>query len=155
MSTLYWIHVLGALFVIGVVMLIIAAIMFIITVVLISANVDYYKNNEQEYKKMKKASKYSLGALICSVIIVTFAPSYDELYVIYGVGPIIDYVKDSKDAKEVPDKVIKALNVYLDNQIDKKIEIKPVETDITIPAEDTLNFTKALQDSLMSTSFMK
>lgn len=151
MSTLYWIHVLGALFVIGVVMLIIAAIMFIITVVLTSAN----KNNEQEYKKMKKASKYSLGALICSVIIVTFAPSYDELYVIYGVGPIIDYVKDSKDAKEVPDKVIKALNVYLDNQIDKKIETKPLETDITIPAEDTLNFSKALQDSLMSTAFMK
>ena len=32
-------------------------------------------------------------------------------------------MKDSKDAKEVPDKVIKALNVYLDNQIDKKIDL--------------------------------
>ena len=42
-------------------------------------------------------------------------PSKEELYAIYGVGPIIDYAKGSKEVQKLPDNAVKALNVYLEN----------------------------------------
>ena len=42
-------------------------------------------------------------------------PSKEELYVIYGVGPAIDYAKSSKEVQKLPANAVKALNMWLEN----------------------------------------
>ena len=44
-----------------------------------------------------------------------FIPSTEQLYMIYGVGGTIDYLKENPTAKELPDKCIKALDTWVDN----------------------------------------
>mgnify|MGYP004481456109 FL=1 len=44
-----------------------------------------------------------------------FFPTKSQLYIIYGVGGSIDYLKDNPTAKELPDKCIKALDNWVDN----------------------------------------
>ena len=52
-----------------------------------------------------------IGSLLCC-----FIPSTKEMYAIYGIGGVIDYVKGNEKAKKLPDKVIDALDKYLDEQ---------------------------------------
>lgn len=44
-----------------------------------------------------------------------FIPSKEQLYVIYGVGTVVDYVKGSKEVQKLPDNAVKALNMWLEN----------------------------------------
>ena len=39
------------------------------------------------------------------------------MYMIYGVGSVIDYYQDSDEAKKLPDKTIKMLNQLCDKYI--------------------------------------
>ena len=41
-------------------------------------------------------------------------PSTKDLYAIYGIGGVIDYVQSNETAKQLPDKTIKALDKWLD-----------------------------------------
>jgi hypothetical protein len=36
---------------------------------------------------------------------------------IYGIGGTIDYLKSNETAKRIPDKCIKALDLYIDSQL--------------------------------------
>lgn len=47
-----------------------------------------------------------------------FIPTEEDMLLIYGLGGAIDYVKSNEKAKELPDKVVNALDLYFDN-IDK------------------------------------
>jgi hypothetical protein len=38
----------------------------------------------------------------------------------YGVGKIIDYVKENKELTNIPDKCIKALDMWLDKQLEEE-----------------------------------
>ena len=44
-----------------------------------------------------------------------FIPSEKDLYVIYGIGGTIDYIKSNDKAKQLPDKVVDALTRYVDS----------------------------------------
>lgn len=44
------------------------------------------------------------------------------MYMIYGVGGTIDYLKDNETAKQLPDKVIVALDKYIDSLNEDKEE---------------------------------
>ena len=67
------------------------------------------------YKRFIKAKHWAYTLLIISTLVITFVPSKRELYIIYGVGGTIDYLKDNPTAKELPDKFIKALDTWVDN----------------------------------------
>lgn len=58
-------------------------------------------------------------ALVVTAILsvaVVFIPSTKDLYVMYGVGNTIDYLKSNETAKELPDKAIKVLDRWLDSE---------------------------------------
>ena len=50
----------------------------------------------------------------------TFIPTTSEALVIYGVGESVDYLQNNKDAVQIPDKALQALNKYLDEAIGDK-----------------------------------
>lgn len=78
---------------------------------------DYNTQKEKEAQKCskKKACKLLIIGFI-SILLGCFIPSTKEMYAIYGIGGVIDYVKDNEKAKQLPDKVIDALDKYLDEQ---------------------------------------
>ena len=53
------------------------------------------------------------------IIGVIFIPSKNEMYAIYGIGTVIDYVQDNQTAQGIPDKAIKAIDKYLDGVSEK------------------------------------
>lgn len=77
-----------------------------------------------EAKRKEDAREKSLNALAASSIVVVLCvlltimiPSKKELYLIYGVGGTIEYLKSNPNAKELPDKCIKALERWADDNI--------------------------------------
>lgn len=109
MSTLYWITVIGKIYIIAqgalLCFLVVACITGIICV----------GENKEALPSLFKAFRMSSIATIISLLIVLLTPSTEELYVIYGVGTVIDYAKGSKEVQKLPDNTVKALNVWLEN----------------------------------------
>lgn len=121
MSELYWLNVLGNLS--GVCFSLIVLSIFAIVVCTI-----FYFMSQDEYlcfplasKSIVKFIKFTLlPILIISTIGNTFIPDTKTLYIIYGVGGTLDYLKENKTAKQIPDKAILALDKYLNEQLGDK-----------------------------------
>ena len=108
MNTLYWITVLGNLSSLASVALIIFA-----TLLFLSSFA--YFNVDCPKSKVKRFLRISIIGILVSLLIGTLIPSKDELYVIYGVGTVLDYAKSSKEVQKLPDNAVKALNIYLED----------------------------------------
>lgn len=115
MSVLYWINVLdniNFLFIlIFIASLLFSASCFIANLTCIASEV----SETLDYKRFIKAKNWAYTLLIISTLVITFVPSKRELYIIYGVGGTLDYLKENPTAKELPDKCIKALDAWVDN----------------------------------------
>lgn len=74
-----------------------------------------YDKNTNDFKKGFSGFKISLPLFLLSIILVCLTPSTKEALLIYGVGGTIDYVKNNKKTKELPDKCIDALTRYVDS----------------------------------------
>lgn len=118
MSELYWIHVLGNLHdVLGI---------FAIATGMASAIclVIYYaicSNKIEVDKYFKRFAKYIAPLMFgISVLGNTFIPDTKTLYIIYGVGGTLDYLKENETTKQIPDKAILALDKYLNEQLGDK-----------------------------------
>lgn len=117
MSTLYWINVLdnlnGLCILIFALCLILSSVCFLINL--------FYAEEIKEgsatfgYKGFVKTKNWTYTTLIISALVIIFVPSKSQLYMIYGVGGTIDYLKENPTAKELPDKCIKALDTWVDN----------------------------------------
>lgn len=109
MSTLYWITVIGKIYIIAQAALICFLTVSCITGIICAAN------NKEELPSLFKALRISCIATVISLLIVLFTPSTKELYAIYGVGTVIDYAKENKEVQKLPNNAVKALNVWLEN----------------------------------------
>ena len=115
MSALYWINVLDNILFLCV-LIFILSLMFSLAFVL--ANLIREADEIPEIFKHKsfiKIKNWTYTLLIISTLVMIFTPSKNQLYIIYGVGGTIDYLKDNPTAKELPDKCIKALDTWVDN----------------------------------------
>jgi hypothetical protein len=72
---------------------------------------------------MKKATKTSFIVGIISVFIAIFVPGEKQLYRIMGVGMAIDYIKENDAVKQLPDKCINALELWVDSIEEDKEEL--------------------------------
>ena len=112
MSTLYWITVLGNLnILLGILLIISSCIVFVGTLIIMIDG----DNLREGIHRIIKFRNCGLKILIPSLIGITVIPSDKQLYMIYGVGGTIDYLKENPTAKELPDKCIKALDTWVDN----------------------------------------
>ena len=75
-----------------------------------------YTNPEFEGFKKKSAEKWLKNAFIsniCFLILVLITPSTNTLYKIFGIGSVLEYMKNNDEAKQLPDNALKAINYYL------------------------------------------
>lgn len=117
MSTLYWITVLDNLKGLSI---LICAVSLILSSVCFLTNLFYAEEIKEgaatfSYNGFNKAKNWAYTILTISTLAAIFVPSERQLYMIYGVGGTLDYLKENPTARELPDKCIKALDTWVDN----------------------------------------
>jgi len=123
MEAIYWIQRLDALYGLCIVVLFFC---LVVLAVLISyrymvLDVDYAEDKEEVASVWKGVRAFAVGAAVGALGCV-FVPTTDEAYVMCGVGGTIDYLKENSTAKQLPDKVITALDKWVDGQIEDEKE---------------------------------
>ena len=122
MNELYWItrldNVYGAFIGITVVSSCVVFVVFVIRVILDEMEIDT-KN------RLRKFLKIFTPLLFVGIMGLVFVPNTKEGLIIYGIGGTIDYIKSNDKAKKLPDKVIDALDKYLDTMNEERKEVTP------------------------------
>lgn len=49
-----------------------------------------------------------------------FIPTTEQATMIYGVGTVVDYVQNSEDIQKLPDKCVKALDLWVDQYLEEQ-----------------------------------
>ena len=117
MQELYWITTLSTL---GTFCAIIGSIFFIlmaaVTIVHCSLSREDFQN-EEHMKHWKKCIIIGWVITIFVGLIGIFIPSERQMYLIYGVGGTLDYLKENPTAQQLPDKYIKVLDKIADEYL--------------------------------------
>lgn len=109
MSELYWITVLGKLSLISTIATI---TLFVVLVFYVAAQ------KVDQLPLFNKFTKTIISIFIACLLATISIPSTKELYFIYGVGSAIDYLQESPEAKQLPDKTLKCLNQWCNEFIE-------------------------------------
>lgn len=118
MSELYWITRFDGLLT-AVVLILVA---FLILAIIFIAG--YFESYDGDTKRANLKRSITFGSIGLFLLIAqAFIPTTKQALIIYGVGGTIDYVKSNETAKQLPDKVVIALDKYLEN-LDKEEEKK-------------------------------
>lgn len=67
--------------------------------------------NDEEYHKLKPIRLLTFILLPLGILI----PQTKQIYLITGIGTVMEYVVNSEEVKKLPDNAIKALNYYLED----------------------------------------
>ena len=120
MSDLYWITVLGSLSAVGIVFLSISIVVTVVSlIVFITTTIN---ENEGAHKASSAMLKIFTPIFIISLLLTVFVPKTKELYIIYGVGGTIDYLKQNPTAQKLPEKYLKLLDSWADDKIKENAE---------------------------------
>ena len=88
----------------------------------LNQNDDMTTDEEKVVRIGKRMTKWGwIISLVIGVALV-FIPSTKQAYVIYGVGGTIDYIKSNDKAMKLPDKVVDALDKWLETNDEKTNE---------------------------------
>jgi CRISPR/Cas system-associated protein Cas10 (large subunit of type III CRISPR-Cas system) len=68
---------------------------------------------------LKRIQKWIGIAFLTSAVLFVFTPNKKEMLMIYGGGTIIDYIQNNKELQKIPDNVVKALNKWLEEELDE------------------------------------
>lgn len=119
MADLYWLITLGSLSeVLGAISVLGGITITILSLALLIA---WKSDIEEESKSFyKKWAKIAWGIWGIVTLIAIAIPTKQQFYLIYGVGGTIDYLKENPTAKQLPDKCIKVLDKWADEQLKEK-----------------------------------
>lgn len=119
MEEIYWLQRLGA---ISTVMWVVFVLSFICLIIALICYIAFYGDDycEDEVKKSKLCIKWLIPIAFISACGLVFIPTTKEMYVIYGVGGTIDYLKENETAKQLPGKVINALDKWVEELNDEE-----------------------------------
>lgn len=124
MNEIYWITVLGSLHTAAFIIFAIIAGVAILCICILIATMGTYDADEIDTIIVRKVKKITISSLIVGfimLIVALFIPSKQDMYLIYGVGNVIDYCQDNPKVKELPDKAVEALDIWL-NMVNEKKE---------------------------------
>ena len=126
METIYWIQRLGnigELCTLFCILIGFALIVLSIPTITCYCNTEDYNDSDCDYVMYKKLKslmiKFSISFFI-TMFAGIFIPSEKDLYAIYGIGGTIDYIRSNETAKGLPDKAVKALDLWLDEKCKEK-----------------------------------
>lgn len=104
--------------------LILAAAALIFWLVIHLTDPEYMPDGEESKRRFLKIGSKTLciSTIVFAIGLIgrTFTPTTSEALIIYGVGESVDYLQNNKDAVQIPDKALQALNKYLDEAIGDK-----------------------------------
>jgi hypothetical protein len=80
----------------------------------------YGDNDIETSNALENPAKKYLICFLVSIGLLTFIPSKEETLKIIGFGTIIDYVQSNDQVKELPDKCVEAISLYIDEYLPKK-----------------------------------
>lgn len=124
MNKIYWITTLGHLRDIAYALSALAVAITVVCIVILccinASNLDDDEIEVPASSKLKKITVFSAIAGFILVIAIIFIPSKQDMYLIYGAGNVIDYCQDNPKVKELPDKAVEALDIWLDMVNEKK-----------------------------------
>lgn len=110
MNEIYWLTRVGTISNIGYVMLVLS----IVALVTVPLWIDMMGLEEREGFNLKTAIKSIFATGIIGLIIVAFVPTKQDMYLIYGLGSVVEYVQGNDKAKEIPDKAVEAIIEWMD-----------------------------------------
>ena len=119
MADLYWLITLGSFSeVLGTISILSGILIAILSVILLVAwKSDIEEESKGFYKKWTKIV-WAIWGIVTLIAIAI--PTKQQFYLIYGVGGTIDYLKENPTAKQLPDKCIKVLDRWADEQLKEK-----------------------------------
>lgn len=101
--------------------LILAAAALIFWLVIHLTDPEYMPDGEESKRRFLKIGSKTLciSTIVFAIGLIgrTFTPTTSEALIIYGVGESVDYLQNNKDAVQIPDKALQALNKYLDDNL--------------------------------------
>ena len=74
---------------------------------------EWNKENEDDKPKIRAVRSMAIAGFVF-LLIAVFTPDTNTACAIY----FVDYLQENKDARELPDKVIKSANLYFDKLIE-------------------------------------
>lgn len=122
METIYWITRLDNISNALLALSIIAAI--IIVIAIMPVLLDKEEEDKRIIAKCKRVLYITIPSLLLMLLALVFIPTTNEAYIIYGIGGTMDYIKSNKTAIGLPDKCIKAIDKWADNEIKDTSETK-------------------------------
>lgn len=75
----------------------------------------YLLIEDKTWDDIKRWVKMSAFAGCVSILALVFVPSTDAALLIWGVGGTIDYIQDSDKLRELPDKCVEALDLWIES----------------------------------------
>jgi len=121
MKELYFINLIGNLQTAAVVLCAITGGFLLIGLSFLLVVLDDLDVEEEKRKQISRKSAISCAiTFVLSVILIVFLPSKKDMYIIYGVGKTMDWVKGNDKAEQLPDKAVKALDAFLDDYCKEK-----------------------------------
>lgn len=109
-------------------------IWFLVATVVTGIFAILYAENESEcdddVEKAEVQKRFKKCIISASILFVLFilTPSTSTGYKILGIGGTIDYLRQNETAKQLPDKCIKALDLWIDEiATDKEIKNDSIE----------------------------
>lgn len=104
--------------------------LFIVMVILFSivciifwvfAITDSYVDDDEKKLMIKYGRRY-LYFTILSALLLAITPSTSSAYRIFAIGTTLEYLKSNDTAKQIPDKMLKIVDKYLDEFSEDKKE---------------------------------
>jgi hypothetical protein len=115
MIELYLIFVLGSLSIVSTIVAAISGIGFLISG--ITKQTFDPKNDAEDYQVSCNILRICKPIFFISILLSMLTPSKNQLYMIFGVGPVIDNIQESEVAKQLPDKTLQVLDRWCDSYL--------------------------------------
>lgn len=122
MNEFYWLTRLDGICVFMTAMLLVSAI---VSVVFAVAYIIERLEEDEEYMSniSGKMLKIFIPMFLLSAVARVFIPSTNEALMIWGIGGTIDYIKGNEKIKQIPDKCIDALDMWVNRLTEKEKEV--------------------------------
>lgn len=102
----------------GILMPICAIIAVLAFIVCLVSGIDIVDDGKGELNvKVLKRSGIVLAISLMGVIV---CPSKEDMLLIYGIGTTLDYIQENETAKQLPDKCIEAINIWVESLTETK-----------------------------------
>lgn len=118
MEEIYWITRLNGINIFLNIMTVFGIVLTVVSIggYIITKNDDFVDDCWKEL--WIKLFKYCFPTTIIITLLFIFTPTTKEAFAIWGVGGTIDYIKSNEKIKELPDKVVNTLDLWINNYLE-------------------------------------